>query len=89
MVIFKFTKYAKRQFLKFENDIQLRITDKLKYLKSHPDIFSILVLMKDSRFTTHRLRVGSYRLILRLNVHKKNYIEFIVVKAGDRREVYK
>ncbi len=89
MIIFKFTTRAKQQFLKLEKNIQSRITDKLKYFKNHPDVFSVLVLMKDSKSTTHRMRVGSYRLILKLIVQEKKYLEFIIVKIGDRKEIYK
>lgn len=89
MIILKFTEHAKQQFLKLEEGVKSRITDKLKYFKNHPDIFSVLVLMKDSKFTTHRLRIGNFRLILKLVIQEKNYLEFIVVKIGDRKEIYK
>lgn len=89
MVSFIFTEDAKRAFLKMPKNIQDRIINKLKELKSHGDIFSVLKRLTHSEFATHRLRIGSYRLILQLKNHDEKIIEFIVLDIGHRKDIYR
>lgn len=89
MVKFIFSKEGYRKFSDLEKEIKDRIILKLKNLKNHPDIFSVLVKMKESNNSTHRLRIGNYRIILFLKMQKVNNCEFIIVDLGHRREVYR
>ncbi len=89
MVSFVFTKYAEKGFRKLPVSVQKRILDKLKLLKGHPDIFSVAKVLHDLKPATHRLRVGSYRLILELKEQKKGQIIFWILKAEHRRNVYR
>lgn len=89
MIKFIFSKDSKKKFLNFEKDIQERILFKLRNLDSHPDIFSILVKMKDCNHSTHRLRIGNYRIILFLKNQQEDNCEFIIVNIGHRREIYR
>lgn len=89
MIKFIFSENSKKIFSNLEKDLQNRILTKLGILKTHPDIFSVLMQMKDCDSVTHRLRIGNYRLILRINEQDKNNLEFIVVDIGHRREIYK
>ena len=74
--------------MSFDKELRLRIGNKLKMLKNHPDIFSILVLMQDSDHSTHRLRIGNYRLLIKLQIQQKDYLHFIVLKIGHRKDIY-
>ncbi len=88
MIEFQFSKYAQKQLMGLDKGLQLRIESKLKMLKNHPDIFSILVLMQDSDYSTHRLRIGNYRLLIKLQIQQKDYLHFIILKIGHRKDVY-
>lgn len=83
---FVFTKKAEKTFLKLPKSVQDRISDKLKDLKNHEDIFSILKRLYHLEPATHRLRVGNYRLILE---QKEQDTTFWVLDVGDRKSVYK
>ncbi len=65
-----------------------RISKKLRELKSHEDIFSLLKRLHHFEPATHRLRVGSYRLILELKKLEKENVTFLVLDVGDRKDVY-
>ncbi|KKU80226.1 MAG: hypothetical protein UY05_C0011G0008 [Candidatus Peregrinibacteria bacterium GW2011_GWA2_47_7] len=86
---FIFTKYAKRKFTKLPLGIQKRIVVKLTALKKHEDIFSILRPLHNFEPATHRLRIGSYRLILELKADKKSAPEFLILDMGHRRDIYR
>jgi mRNA-degrading endonuclease RelE of RelBE toxin-antitoxin system len=87
MNTFVFTKKAEKTFRKLPEDAQERIIKKLKELHAHPDIFSVLKNLHNFEPATHRLRIGSYRLILELQTQKPP--KFWVLEVGDRREVYR
>lgn len=89
MIKFIFNKDSKKKFLNFEEDLRNRIISKLKTLHIHPDIFSVLIKMKDCTNSTHRLRIGNYRLILFLKNQQGDDYEFVIVDIGHRREIYK
>lgn len=89
MVRFVFTKFAERKFLKLPKNIQKRIIEKLEALKDHEDILSILKRLHHFEPATHRLRIGSHRLILELKLQSKKTTEFWVLDVGDRKEVYR
>ncbi|EKD92490.1 MAG: hypothetical protein ACD_28C00419G0003 [uncultured bacterium] len=89
MVRFTFTKDAEKSFLKLPGDSQERILQKLKDLKNHADIFSVLTRLVHLEPATHRLRVGYYRLILKLETSENHEIEFLVLKVGHRKDIYR
>ena len=86
MNVFVFTKQAKKSFGRLPESARERILAKLKGLKSHPDLFSILRPLINFEPATHRLRIGEYRLVLGQG---KNRSEFWVLDVGHRKEVYK
>lgn len=88
MNTFIFTAYAKKQLLNLSQVEQERILAKLVLLKNHPDIFAVLRALVDFDPATHRLRIGSYRLILKLEQSQMNENLFLVLKVGHRKDVY-
>ncbi len=89
MIIFVFTKKAEKRFLSLSKKVQTQILTKLKGLKSHTDIFSVLKKLHHFEPATHRLRIGSHRLILELNTQNKEAVKFLVLDVGHRKEIYK
>lgn len=89
MVAFIFTKKAEKCFLALSAKVRERILCKLKALKTHDDIFSILKKLHHLEPATHRLRIGDYRLILQLSERKEEALKFLVLDVGDRKDVYK
>lgn len=89
MIKFIFAKDGKKKFLNLEKDIQDRILFKLRNFNNHTNIFSVLVKMKDCDHSTHRLRIGNYRIVLFLKNQQKNNYKFIIVDIGHRREIYR
>lgn len=89
MVVFIFTKQAKKAFLKLPKAIQERIISKLKELKNHNDILSALKRLSDFEPATHRLRIGAYRIILELKEQKENQFEFWILDAAHRKDIYR
>lgn len=85
MISFIYSEQAKKSFYSLDKNIQQRIREKISQLNNHPDIFSILKPMHGSKSATHRLRVGNYRLILRMASEH----EFDVIDIGHRREIYR
>lgn len=84
MATFIFKKGAKKSFQKLDVNIQNTIIKKLKELKAHPNIFSVLKRMENVEPATHRLRIGNYRLVLE---HKKDDI-FSILDTGHRKDIY-
>lgn len=89
MITFIFGKESIKEFLELEQVTRERISNKLKVLKNHPNIFSILVKLEDLGLATHRLRIGNIRLILKLEKQSKECVEFFILKLGHRKEVYR
>lgn len=89
MHIFVFTKKAEKEFGKLSGEIRERIITKLKELKAHEAIFSVLKALHHFEPATHRLRIGSRRLILELKSQEKEGCIFLVLDVGDRKEIYK
>lgn len=86
---FIFTKKSEKHFLCLPKTVQGRIIKKLKSLKTHEDIFSILKKLHHLDPATHRLRIGDYRLILELKEQSDKKIVFWVLDLGDRKDIYK
>ncbi|MBT4123467.1 MAG: type II toxin-antitoxin system RelE/ParE family toxin [Candidatus Ruthia sp.] len=81
---FVFTNKAKKQFTKLDKQAQERIKDKLTLLKQDKNLLdqnlkSVINLLP----VTHRIRVGSYRLLL-----SEDNNGFIVLKVAHRSQVY-
>ncbi|MBI4994871.1 type II toxin-antitoxin system RelE/ParE family toxin [Candidatus Peregrinibacteria bacterium] len=89
MNVFIFTKQAEKTFLKLPKTTQKRIILKLKELKKHDDILSVLKRLTNFGPATHRLRIGMYRLILELKNQKENCFEFFILDAGHRKDIYR
>lgn len=89
MIEFVFTKKAKKRFLNLPKSAQKRILEKLKKLKDHEDVFSVLKRLHHLEPASHRLRIGHYRLILELKKQEKSVTRFFVLDVGDRKDVYK
>ncbi len=89
MITFIFGKEAGKKFTNLEKIERERISNKLKVLKNHPNIFSVLTKLEDFGLATHRIRIGNVRLILKLEKHEKQNIEFFILKLGHRKEIYR
>ena len=85
--MFAFTKQAEKQFNKLDLRIQNQIKEKLKIFKVND-----LLLSQNIKYIvnilpiTHRIRIGSYRLLLSFDESNKIYI---INKVKHRREIYK
>lgn len=89
MHTFVFTKKAYKEFTKLPEGSRERVVAKLKELKTHEAIFTVLKALHHFEPATHRLRVGSHRLILELKSQQKGGCVFWVLDVGDRKEIYK
>jgi len=76
-----FSKEAKKQMLKLDNQIQERIFIALEKLKFRPEA-RLKKLVGEDGF---RLRVGNYRVIVDIE-RKKLFV--LVLKVGHRKNVY-
>jgi len=85
---FYFSKKAKKEFEKLQKDVQLRIMEKLKFLRTHKYAFQVLKTIKEMEPASHRLKVGNYRLLLEFVNSTKERNEFDILKVGHRREIY-
>lgn len=86
---FVFSQEAKKDFGRLDSSIQKRVQDKLASLKSHPNIFEVLGGLRGLKTAKHRLRIGNYRLLLRLEKSTPNEEEFWVLRIRHRREAYR
>ena len=77
-----FTDTSRKQFKKFEKDIQERIIKAIERIRIRPEAH-IKKLVGDPGY---RLRVGEYRIIL--DIEKEKLI-ILVIKIGHRKNVYK
>lgn len=82
---FVFTKFAQKKFLKMEQSAQERIRAKLVELKEYEHLAAVLKPLINFSPATHRLRVGTYRLILQ----QISDTDFLVLDVGHRSEIYK
>ena len=82
---FVFTHKAEKQFGKLDRQTQDRIKDKLILLKQDNNLLNQnLKPVINLSPVTHRIRIGSYRLLL-----SEDKDGFIVLKVAHRRVVYK
>jgi len=85
MNTFIFSKKAEKDFLKLEKNNQERILEKLKELKNHLNLISVLKKVIDLEPATHRLRIWKFRLIWEFDYDKN---EFFILKVWDRKNIY-
>jgi mRNA interferase RelE/StbE len=78
----KFTKLAKKQFLKLDNKLKYRIKQSLLRIKIRPYSY-IKKLVGNS---SYRLRVGNHRIIMDI---KNNELIILVLKINHRKAIYK
>ena len=79
----KFTPRGKKDFEKLPRDMQRRIVVKMQFFSSQPDPLVFSKKLIDLPPSTHRFRVGDYRIAFYI------YVSTIVVdRIRHRREVY-
>jgi len=84
MIKFQFTIKAKKEFDNLDHKAQKRVIKKLKELKTHPNIKSILKPIVKIKYISHRMRIGNIRLLLMVQSENK----FIIKKIGYRQNFY-
>jgi mRNA-degrading endonuclease RelE of RelBE toxin-antitoxin system len=89
MNVFAFTKQSKKSFDRLPKTVRERILDKLKELKRHPDLLSMLRPLIHFDPATHRLRIGDHRLVLGFVGRKGEGSDFLVLDVGPRKDIYK
>lgn len=89
MVTFIFTKQAEKACERIPKTVRARVIEKLKELKIHDDIFSILKRLESFKPATHRLRIGNYRIILELREQTDKDSIFRVLDVGHRKDIYR
>ncbi|MDP4008463.1 MAG: type II toxin-antitoxin system RelE/ParE family toxin [Candidatus Peregrinibacteria bacterium] len=89
MNTFQFTKKGKKSLRELPKDMQKRIEERLHWLKSHPDIFSVIETLQDYYPATHRVRVGNYRVLVHHESQAKSNNLFYVLKIGHRGGIYR
>jgi len=88
MITFVSTKNFEKTYDVLSADDRSRIEEKLRYLKSHPNIFTVIKRIENLDPATHRVRIGNYRILLRLDQENAEEMIFILLKLGHRREIY-
>lgn len=84
-ISFVFTSFAESKFRKLDRMLRERVRSKLRELKKHDDIGSVLKSLTNFHPATHRLRIGQYRVILqRVSEH-----EFLILDIGNRSNIYR
>lgn len=79
-----FTNRAHREFKKLDRDEQIQIFDAIEVLKQNPHPNNSKQLKGDLS-DYRRLRTGDYRVIYQV---KDNELEIVVVRLGNRRDIY-
>ncbi|MEH2158507.1 type II toxin-antitoxin system RelE family toxin [Nostoc sp.] len=80
----KFSKGAKKQFMKLPLDVQERIQTKINDLAIEPRPNGVKKLQGDDN--SYRIRVGDYRVVYELD---DDILIVTVIKVGHRSEIYK
>lgn len=88
MIIFSSTKQFDKTFETLNQVDQNRIIEKLQYLKTHPDILTVMKKVHDLKPATHRLRIGNLRILLKMISENKNDTRILLLKVGHRRDIY-
>lgn len=84
-MIFRFTKKAQKDFLNLDKITQEKIKNKiLQYLESPTEVdFKLLKGYKN----IGRIRQGDYRIVCKLIIEEKDYLE--ILRIQHRKDVYK
>ena len=77
-----FSNKSKKQLLKLENNIQIRIIATLERIRIRPESY-ITKLVGDPGY---KLRVGEYRVIMDID---NNNLHILIIKVGHRKEICK
>lgn len=81
---FSLTKYAFKQWEGLDAKDKARIKDKLSYLINNPELLANqLRMVFNLSPSTHRLRIGSWRLLL-----MKQDNAYLILKIGQRKNIY-
>jgi len=81
---FIFSRFAEKNLNNLDKQSQQRVILKLKTLKSHPQIYTILKNVRNLYPASHRLRIGTYRILLQdLGKNK-----FRIIKINHRKNIY-
>lgn len=84
-ISFVFTSFAESKFRKLDRMLQERVRLKLRELKRHDDIGSVIKSLTNFHPATHRLRIGQHRVILqRVSEH-----EFLILDIEHRSHIYR
>ncbi|HDL75077.1 MAG TPA: hypothetical protein ENH06_01720 [bacterium] len=81
---FIFKESAARQIRKLEQPVRIRILKKLQFYASQENPLKFADSIKDSRFGNWKFRLGNYRVLFDIKENK-----IIILKIGDRKEIYK
>lgn len=81
---FIFKESAARQIRKLEQPVRIRILKKLQFYASQENPLKFADSIKDSRFGNWKFRIGNYRVLFDIKENK-----IIILKIGDRKEIYK
>ena len=84
MIAFRFVKTAEKAFMKFDPQIQEYLIEGLKTLKDPIILKAASKPVLELSPATHRLRIGNYRAIYRMDGNNA-----ILLKIGHRRDVYR
>lgn len=82
----EFARSARKEFERLPAKLQLKATEALKLLAQNP--FSELLKVKKLKGADnlYRIRLGDYRVVYEI---RNNELIVLVIKIGNRREVYK
>ncbi|SMN00805.1 hypothetical protein SPONL_1564 [uncultured Candidatus Thioglobus sp.] len=84
--MFVFTKQAHKQFSKLEKRIQGQIIGKLRLLKQDEKmLIQNIKSVINMHPITHRVRIGSYRLLLSFDGEQ----QYKIIKVAHRKDVYR
>jgi mRNA-degrading endonuclease RelE of RelBE toxin-antitoxin system len=81
---FLFSEKAKKDTHGLDRGVQIRIRDKILFWENTDNIFAFAENLTEHSFATHRLRVGDFRLLCRI---QGTTIE--VLRVGPRDKIYK
>ena len=76
------TKKAIKDLEKLEDNIKMRIGEKLKFLSDNPYLYA--KKLTNPEIGTYRFRIGDYRVIFDINEN-----DIVILRIGHRKEIYK
>lgn len=85
MYQFLFTSYALKQFKKLPIHTQSRIKQKLLYWEKNINPLGFSKPLFNFGKSTHRFRIGDYRVICRVEKHA---FIILILKVGHRSKIY-